>query len=141
VSAARVVYTAEDYDLIESLLDVGLPHVRIAAYLDPPTTPALLRSAMNRAGIGEPWSRGRPTREEVERWDEIEAALRADGGWERMRDAWCRGRIERLAEHLGYDVEVTKKPPEVLAPAVSKQEVSASCAPGGMASIHAGRSW
>lgn len=131
-------YTLDDYDLIEALLEVGMPHTRIAAYLDPPTTPELLRGAMVRAGIGESWPRGRPSAEEVSRWDAIEVRLLADGTLDRICDDLCRNRIERLADYLGYDVQITKKPPEVLSHAASKQEVSAGCAPGGIASIHAG---
>lgn len=105
-------WLAEDYDLIEELLHKGLPPLRIAALLDPPSTPENLRLAMTAAGLRSPVKRGRPSNADRRRWAEREREILHDRGLTERIDASKREQIARFADQLGYQVVITEKPPE-----------------------------
>lgn len=109
----RERWTAEDYDQVERLIDLGLPAYEIAQLIDRDTTADALRAAMRSAGIAMARPAGRPTSADRERWkatrlellglhhDAERAARRADVD--------ARARITLVARRLGYDVTITKR--------------------------------
>lgn len=75
----RARWTAEEYDLIERYLAMGLPSLRIGPLLDPPATKSAVFEAMKRAGIRGTRKAGRPSSADRARWDEIERKIRESG--------------------------------------------------------------
>lgn len=65
-------WTAEDYELIEHLIEeYNLPPAEIRFHFDPIVPSEAMRSAMMRAGITHNRARGRPTKTEQEYWRKI----------------------------------------------------------------------
>lgn len=66
-------WSADDYDLIEKLADLGLPCSEIRRYFSPMPTANAMRCVMARAGIQNGKGRGRPSKDDHAKWAAIHA--------------------------------------------------------------------
>lgn len=103
--SARLYWTAEEYDLMEDLADLGMTTNVMALFFNPRPSPSALGAAMQRAGIPGRWERlklKKPTNAELNHWAKVYGKWCEENGETPVRAAASTRRREYVRERARF---------------------------------------